>query len=135
MPRIKKYTIKKPYNTKGQSNFGYTKNKSGVYVIRENGKPVYVGVSTTNLYRTMHRHFQVWNHRGQEVVTYVKKLKRNSYTVSVALCAPGAALRLEKALQKHLKPRDSQPDNYVMTPAEKKAYNEYKAEQAKPLPF
>src|SRR5690606_4567508 len=40
------------------------KGKSGVYVIREGGEPVYVGESHSDrLYETLTRHFQTWRRR------------------------------------------------------------------------
>lgn len=45
-----------PYNNKGKSNFRTAVNQSGIYLIKENGKLVYVGKSGYNLYKTMHRH-------------------------------------------------------------------------------
>ena len=44
------------------------RGKSGVYVIRQNGEPVYVGASFSDrLYDTMTRHFQTVRHEAQEV--------------------------------------------------------------------
>ena len=43
------------------------KGKSGVYVIRQGGEPVYVGEShSARLYETMTRHFQSVRHEAQE---------------------------------------------------------------------
>ena len=55
----------------------------------------------------MYRHFQLWNHPLQPVVSYQNKLKRNRYDVSVTLCGPSKAEKLERGLIKLLKPRDN----------------------------
>lgn len=98
----------KPYKSTGRTTFPEMKNKSGVYLIKENGRLVYVGMSLSNLYRTMYRHFEQWNHDGQSVVTYANKMKKNDYTVRIALCSPAQAGRLEKALIKKHRPRDNE---------------------------
>jgi len=44
------------------------KGKSGVYVIRRDGEPLYVGESHSNrLYETLTRHFQTVRHEAQEI--------------------------------------------------------------------
>ena len=89
------------------------RQKSGVYLIKENGKIVYVGYSGTDLYKTMYRHFQGWNHVKQEVVTYAGR-KQTRYkdlskiTVRVVYCTPKQAEALEMWLVKKLKPRDNE---------------------------
>ena len=97
-----------PYTKAGKTTFPHTLNKSGVYVIQEDAKIVYVGYSGKNLYRTMYRHFQVWNHRGQDVVTYVNSLHRKKYTVRVVLCTVKQADALEKGLIMKHRPRDNE---------------------------
>lgn len=87
--------------------FPETVNRTGVYIVKENNKIVYVGMSRTNLYKTLYRHFQQWNHSLQEVVTYANKLKRHRYTVRVILCTPLQAEKLERALIIKYKPRDN----------------------------
>jgi hypothetical protein len=59
---MKKTRYKEPYNKYGKTNFGFTENKSGVYLIKSKrtNKIVYVGYSASNLYKTMYRHFQSW---------------------------------------------------------------------------
>lgn len=98
-----------PYDSKGNTTLRLTNKKPGVYKIYENGKLVYIGMSKNNLYRTMYRHFQEWNHRGQPVVTYAGKNKK--YSVQVTLCTPGRAAKAEHALIVKYKPRDN-PNKY-----------------------
>lgn len=96
-----------PYSEKtGKPNFPQ-RGKSGVYIIKEDGKPVYIGFSATDLYKTMYRHFQEWNHTGQEVVSYSRYLKKHKYTVRVIYCTDKQAPALEKYLIKKIQPRDN----------------------------
>lgn len=104
---MKKFKFLPPYKSNGRTNFPETQKRSGVYIIKENGKIVYVGHSSASLYKTLYRHFQVWNHNGQDVVTYVHRLKRKKYTVRVIFCTPAQAERLERALVLKYKPRDN----------------------------
>lgn len=119
-----------PYQANGRTTFPETVNRSGVYLICENGKLVYIGYSATNLYRTMYRHFQKWNHRGQPVVTYAGSAKK--YTVRVVLCTPAQAARLEKALIIKNRPRDNRDKyrGYTLDLQDKKTVVQYESEYA-----
>lgn len=122
---MRKSRFIQPYKKK-RTSFPETKGKSGVYLIKENDKLVYVGYSGNNLYRTMYRHFESWSHKSQEVVTYAGKL-RNRYLVRVILCTAAQAARLERMLIiKHL-PRDNENKyrNYQLDLRDKKVYQEY----------
>lgn len=112
-----------------KTSYPDTKGRSGVYLIKENDKLVYVGYSGTNLYRTMYRHFESWTHRSQEVITYADKMSRKRYTVRVILCTPAQAARLERALIIKHEPRDNQNKyrNYQLDLRDKKVYQEYKS--------
>ena len=125
-----------PYNSEGKTTFGNIKNKSGVYIIKENNKIVYVGYSGKNLYRTLYRHFQQWNHTGQEVITYANKLNNNDYKVRVITTTPAQAYRLEIYLINKLKPRDN---TNQQTPEDNAGFLEYKklreALDLAPTPF
>jgi len=103
---IKKIKWSAPYLSDGKTTFKNALNKSGVYLIKENGKVVYVGYSGNNLYRTMYRHFQQWT-AGQHVVSYANRLKRNDYKVRVIYCTATQAGKLEKALIHKHQPRDN----------------------------
>lgn len=100
---MKKSKFLKPYQNK-KTTFRNTDKKSGVYLIKENDKLVYIGFSSVNLYRTLYRHFQTWNHPQQEVVSYSN---RENYTVRVVLTTPKQAPKLEEALILKHKPRDN----------------------------
>jgi len=69
-----------PYNETGGTTFKDTVSKPGVYLIKNSvGEIIYVGYSKNNLYRTLYRHFQVWNDRNPRI-TY----KKTGYTVQIA---------------------------------------------------
>lgn len=107
--------------------FPETINRAGVYIIKENNKIVYVGMSKGNLYKTLYRHFQQWHHSQQEVVTYVNKLSRNRYTVRVILCTPLQAEKLERGLIIKYKPRDNEIkyNGYQLKLTDKKIIEQY----------
>lgn len=103
-------TPRPPYTKAGKCTFAGAKDKAGVYLIRENGKIVYVGRSATNLYKTLYRHFQTWKHPEQAVTSY--KGRRHSYSVQVAILTPARAKTAEAALIRKHKPRDNRAMPY-----------------------
>ena len=105
---MKKYKFFPPYQKTGRTTFPDTQNKSGVYLIKEADKVVYIGMSTVNLYKTMYRHFEAWRHRTQEVISYQNKMKLRRYTVRVVLCTALQAVKLERGLIKKHRPRDNE---------------------------
>ena len=105
---MRKYKFFTPYQKSGKTTFPETQQKSGVYLIKENDRLVYIGMSATNLYKTLYRHFEVWNHRTQQVVSYKSRMAKNKYTVRVILCTSNQAVKLERALIKKHKPRDNE---------------------------
>jgi len=135
---MKKFKFLPPYSKAGRTNFPATRARAGVYLIKEAGKLVYIGMSQTNLYRTLYRHFEAWNHSDQEVTTYQNRMKIQAYTVRVVLCTPAQALRLERALIKKHKPRDNamKYENYTLKFADTKVEHEYShALTAAEMPF
>lgn len=97
------------YTPAGKVNFSdLDLHCPGVYLIRENRRLVYVGHSRINLYKTLMRHFERWNHYlGWNVTTYRDRLKTKRYTVKLFLCTASQAPRLEKLFILKLKPRDN----------------------------
>lgn len=93
------------YDKAGRVNFEGIRGRSGVYIIRENSRIVYIGYSARNLYKTMLRHFQVWNHPGQPVVSYAGS--RHQYKARVILLPAKQAVEFEKKLILKYKPRDN----------------------------
>lgn len=109
---MKVYKFAPPYRpgkTKGsqRTTFPETRDHAGVYIIKEDGRIVYVGFSSYSVYKTMYRHFQEWNHRFQEVVSYASRLGRHKYTVRPILCTDRQAYALEKRLIRKYHPRDN----------------------------
>ncbi len=97
------------------------KGKSGVYVIRQGGEPVYVGESHSDrLYETMTRHFQSWRRwkgfwRGQYAEGHDPGLtyRRDRVEVAARVTSPEGAMDEEERLIRRLRPRDNllgQPD-------------------------
>jgi len=84
------------------------KKQYGVYLIKRNGVVRYIGHSSTQLYKTITRHFQSWEDRQQIRVTYPKEgtTVRIIYTNTAA-----QARQLEKALIIKHKPADN-PNKY-----------------------
>ena len=96
-----------PY-TKNNKTIFSKRNVPGVYLIkrRSSGEILYVGFSGTNLYKTMYRHFQYWNHPSQPVVTYYGQ-DRYEFLVRVIYCTPKQAASLETMLIIKYKPTDN----------------------------
>lgn len=114
-----------PYDDRGRPRFK-DRDRPGVYVIIENGVPVYVGMSKTDLYKTMYRHFQQWNDRTQVRVTY----NPNNPAIKTRVVytnTPNQAATLERALIIKLAPRDNPQKllNYTTSPSEENAYRQY----------
>lgn len=98
--------------------FGNWSGKAGVYWIKdESGKIVYVGSSTSQLKKTIYRHFQKWTDRQRstdrqfERVTYPK----TGYKVKFVVCSPADALRAEKYFIRKLRPRDNPIKYYQLS--------------------
>jgi len=91
------------------------KGKSGVYVIRQNGEPVYVGESHSGrLYETMTRHFQTgrrwkgfWRGQYGEGHDPGMTYDRASVEVAARVTSPDDAIDEEARLIRRLKPRDN----------------------------
>ena len=91
----------------GKSNLAWLTGKSGVYLIKEGNEIVYVGSSSTNLYKTILRHFQRWKDRQQpDRLTYKNELWLD-HKVRVILCSATKAYELEKKFISHYRPRDN----------------------------
>ena len=90
------------------------RNKSGVYMIYKNARLVYVGYSSSSVYKALYRHFQQWNDKNQVRVTY----NPTEVKVRVIYCTPSQADKLEKALIIKYKPKDN-PQQYDLYEADK----------------
>ncbi len=124
---MKKFKFLPPYKSPGKTMFPEIQRRSGVYLIKENAKLVYVGMSGGNLYKTLYRHFEAWHHPSQEVVSYQSKMKQFKYTVRCVLCKPGQAVRLEKYLILKFQPRDNEIKytNYQLSAFDEKIFETY----------
>jgi hypothetical protein len=123
---MRKFRRQTPYNNNGSTNFRYTYGKSGCYIIYKKDKPVYVGISKTNVYKAMYSHFQSWHDKTQERITYKSKAMK-LFLCRVILCSPMQAVRLEKMLILKYKPKDN-PEKYLNFTAEKpdvKVYDDF----------
>jgi len=136
---MKKTKLIEPYYlhsvTKTKKTVFNKRNLIGVYEIWKNGELRYVGVSTTDLYKTMYRHFQSWDVTTQTRVQY-KQLA--GIKVRVVYCnTPTQALNLEKALIIKKKPKDNPHQYRIWTTddAENKAYDLYTGAEIKPIIF
>jgi hypothetical protein len=91
------------------------KGKSGVYVIRQDGLPVYVGESHANsLPETLTRHFQLWRRangfwKNQFTEGHDPGLTydRGAVEVAVRVTSPDEAIQEEAKLIERLRPRDN----------------------------
>jgi hypothetical protein len=102
-----------PVYINGKVNPGLIRSsvkKPGVYLIKVNGNLKYIGYSSTNVYKTLTRHFQSWEDPRQVRVTY----PRASYVTARVIYTTngGQAARLEKALIIKYKPEDN-PNKYA----------------------
>lgn len=84
MGRIAVYKTKPTATKSGVSNIAHLSGKKGIYHIYENSTRVYVGSSTSDLYKTILRHFQQWEDSNQEKrISYKDRLGKFSYTVQI----------------------------------------------------
>ena len=117
---------KQPYS-EGRTNFPL-RDKSGVYLIREGRRLVYVGRSATDLYKTLYRHFQSWRDEKQIRISY----SRNNFTVRVIYWTAAQAQRLERALIVKYIPRDN-PEKYEQYTLDLKDKKIVKAAEVTPV--
>lgn len=121
-------------------------NKSGVYAIYKNGKLVYIGHSQKNLYKTILRHFQVWNDRQRKGGEAFERVVYDwtVCAVKIALTTPARAYAVERALILKIKPKDNplkyeqyQPTRITKEAAEavEVAFNGQNLEDLEDAPF
>lgn len=81
----------------------------GVYLIREDGVLVYVGMSKSNVYQTLYRHFERWNDgRGVARTIYPSaEADGNRFQVSIITTTEEYAPILERELIRKWLPRDN----------------------------
>ena len=101
---MKKTKLLPPYNEGTRQTTFKDRGRPGVYLIYKNGELRYVGMSQSNLYKTMYRHFQNWEDKKQERVVY-KYL--SGIKCRVIYCTAAQAAKLERALILKYKPTDN----------------------------
>lgn len=144
---IKKSTWFAPYSIDDNGNKKVTMpgdytGKSGVYFIKQvsSSKIVYVGYSTTQLKKTIYRHFQVWNDKSywgfdKPRITYSNW---QNYKVRVIECTPLQAEKAEKYFIRKWQPKDNEMIYDNLPEAEEKALDKIAEKielEADPLPF
>jgi excinuclease UvrABC nuclease subunit len=131
---MKKTRFKPVYNLAGRVNIPETKDRSGVYLIKEKNKIVYVGNSASNVYKTAIRHFQSWNDPTQERVTYASQPREN-YTIRFVSCTPKQAEALERRLILRHQPRDNymKYENYINTAYDDQVVSTYDNTEVAPF--
>ena len=83
--------------------------QAGVYIIKEDGLVVYVGMSQSNVCCAMYRHFYPWAQiktRPQRRVTYLDH-DHHQYTCQVIETTSNEAIKMERGMIVSLKPRDN----------------------------
>jgi hypothetical protein len=103
-----KTTLVKVYEG-SKTNISNLRQKTGIYFIYEDENLVYVGMSTSDIYRTILRHFQEWNDSKQEKrISYKNKRHRYTYHCSFILIEDEATVRnAELSYILTEKPRDN----------------------------
>ena len=115
---MKKSKFVPPYHRSG-TTFP-DRNKSGVYLIKKRSEifsVTYIGMSKTDIYTTMYRHFQRWNDKRFDRKVY----EREKYLIRVIYCTPLQAVKLERALIIRHNPKDNAEkyDNYTLQKSDK----------------
>jgi len=89
----------------------YSLVKSGVYVIKENNTIVYIGMSKSNVWKALYRHFQSWNpdRTGKHYrVCYKNFLNIFHYSVTIIETHPLNTEKIEEELIRYYGPRDNE---------------------------
>lgn len=95
-----------PYTNSGKASKRFRFFKfPGVYLIRKKDSKeiIYIGMSKSNVYKALYRHFETWNDRQYRVVYQY----RDKYEIRIILTSYCQAITLEKKLIKKYKPRDN----------------------------
>lgn len=146
MPPYKQLSVPE-LGWKAETNFAFAQGKPGVYIIKRNGKIVYVGSSTQNVYAQMLRHFEPYIKKNSSTLrnldyetrkslfqsghkkNYFSDYIQNQYLVRIILTNTANQSRnLERALIKEYKPSDNfiYNDGFdLFTNAEVKVIEEY----------
>ena len=100
---IAKDKLKPPFYIDGKTSFSL-QNISGVYMIYEDGKLVYIGYSKKDVYKALYRHFYPYREKPKQERKYWKDTKNIKVRV-IYTNTPGRAENLEIALIQKYKPK------------------------------
>jgi len=117
-----------------RTNLSHLQGKAGVYLIKEAGKIVYIGHSTSDLYKTALRHFQSWDDPTQQRITYAGQ-PVEIYTIRIVQTTPKQAPALEKKLILRHNPRDNwqKYESYQLTPYDDQVLETYDNTETAPF--
>lgn len=87
------------------------RQRPGVYLIFKNNELRYIGYSSSDIYKTLYRHFQTWNDNKQVRIIYKSTDEKISVRVIYTNTAAQAA-KLERALIIQYAPPDN-PQQYI----------------------
>lgn len=84
----------------------FARCKPGIYIIRDafTKAITYIGMSKSNVYKAMYRHFQQWNDRSQYRVTYPN---RTGFEVRLIIVPSEKVDYTERRLIRFFNPRDN----------------------------
>ena len=97
-----------PYDENNKTNLPkITKKKYGVYFFRsrKTKEVIYIGHSSSNLYKALYRHFQIYNDSDKQIRNYYAA--RSNYEVMVAISSKQNAYKLERHFILEYNPRDT----------------------------
>lgn len=95
-----------PYTDTGRTTFP-ARQRPGVYVIKKAGRLRYIGFSTTDVYKALYRHFQVWNDRSRPDPRVVYRQLADVRVRVIYTDNASQAARLERALIIRFQPPDN----------------------------
>lgn len=93
-------------NGRRRTALRHHRGRCGVYLIKEDGVIVYVGMSNYCVNKALYRHFQSWSDRTGEHERRTYDGNSDRYTVAI-IQTVGKADHLEQELIRGLKPRDN----------------------------
>ena len=103
----------KDKHDKRRRTFSALSGKSGVYIIKNKGSVVYVGMSVYCVVKACYRHFYKWElksrNSSKRVITYVDE-PLDFFEVCILETSPEEAIKMETALIVCLDPRDNSYD-------------------------
>jgi excinuclease UvrABC nuclease subunit len=105
---MKRFRRTQVYSAPGKTNIKEAIERAGVYMIYKDRQLRYIGHSSSNIYKTLLRHFQNWDDPKQIRVTYPQT---PLYKVTIIFTTEQQAPRLERWMIKRYKPIDN-PEKY-----------------------